>query len=34
VHDEDELREVVTKMVLQEVKRSMDDHHWILLDHL
>ncbi|KAI8336642.1 ankyrin repeat-containing domain protein [Chlamydoabsidia padenii] len=26
VHDEDELREVVTKMVLQEVKRSMDDH--------
>ncbi|ORZ14731.1 ankyrin repeat-containing domain protein [Absidia repens] len=27
VHDEDELRDVVTKMVLQEVKRSMDDHH-------
>ncbi|CAO3590888.1 unnamed protein product [Absidia cylindrospora] len=27
VHDEDELRDVVTKMVLQEVKRSMDGHH-------
>lgn len=34
VQNEDELREVVTKMVLQEVKRSMDDHHWLLLDYL